>query len=139
MQKFRLADGTELIGRAALSDTMEDFIVDALSALAASVIGYLSIKGRAKAAAKSAPQGYPPLGLHPADGVVEMSRAVYRVGKLLHRTCQCESILVKTGHTFCEAVGILIFIQRYSKEGTTPSAPHPGGGSASGAASIPAR
>ncbi len=50
MQKFRLADGTELIGRAALSDTMEDFVVDALSALAASVVGYVSIKRRAKAA-----------------------------------------------------------------------------------------
>jgi SNF family Na+-dependent transporter len=51
MQKFRLADGTELVGRAALSDTMEDFIVDALSALAATIVGYLAILRRRKHAA----------------------------------------------------------------------------------------
>lgn len=44
MQKFITADGTVLIGRAALTDTMKDIIVDLLGALAASVIGYVSIK-----------------------------------------------------------------------------------------------
>ena len=44
MQKFILADGTVLIGQAALRDTMKDLIVDALSALAVTVIGYYSVK-----------------------------------------------------------------------------------------------
>jgi hypothetical protein len=44
MQKFALDDGTNLVGRAALQDTMKDLIVDALSALAASVVGYFSIR-----------------------------------------------------------------------------------------------
>ena len=44
MQKFALADGTKLVGRAALADTMEDIIVDALSALVISIIGYSSLK-----------------------------------------------------------------------------------------------
>lgn len=44
MQKFLLEDGTALIGRAALADTMEDLIVDCLGALAASLTGYLSLK-----------------------------------------------------------------------------------------------
>lgn len=44
MQKFALADGTQLVGHAALSDTMYDFIVDALSALIISILGYYSIK-----------------------------------------------------------------------------------------------
>lgn len=39
MQKFRLENGTELIGRAALSDTMEDIITDVLGALVVSVGG----------------------------------------------------------------------------------------------------
>ncbi len=43
MQKFILEDGTVLIGREALSDTMEDIIVDCIGALVASVVGYLSI------------------------------------------------------------------------------------------------
>lgn len=51
MQKFRLADGTELVGRAALADTMEDFIVDGLSAFSAAAMGYVTIKRRAAAAA----------------------------------------------------------------------------------------
>ena len=46
MQKFRLEDGTELIGRAALSDTMDDIIVDALGALSASVYGFIHLKVR---------------------------------------------------------------------------------------------
>lgn len=44
MQKYRLADGTLLIGNSALKDTMKDLIVDALSALIISVIGYFLIK-----------------------------------------------------------------------------------------------
>lgn len=46
MQKFRLADGTELVGHAALSDTMKDIIIDAVSALAVTLIGYLSMLGK---------------------------------------------------------------------------------------------
>lgn len=44
MQKFRLEDGTVLIGHAALSDTMKDIIVDCAGALIASVIGYFNLK-----------------------------------------------------------------------------------------------
>lgn len=44
MQKFALEDGTQLVGRAALSDTMEDLIVDAIGAFIMSVIGYISLK-----------------------------------------------------------------------------------------------
>ncbi len=48
MQKFMLEDGTQLIGREALSDTMGDIIVDAGSALIMSTIGYFVIKRREK-------------------------------------------------------------------------------------------
>ena len=44
MQKFMLADGTLLVGHAALADTMKDIIVDVLGSLLASVIGYFSIR-----------------------------------------------------------------------------------------------
>lgn len=44
MQKYKLQDGTELIGKEALEDTMEDLIVDAASAFVASTIGYISLK-----------------------------------------------------------------------------------------------
>lgn len=44
MQKFKLKDGTELVGRTALEDTMEDLIVDAVGAFTASSIGYISLK-----------------------------------------------------------------------------------------------
>lgn len=44
MQKFMLEDGTQLIGRAALADTMEDLFVDALGAFIISLLGYLSIR-----------------------------------------------------------------------------------------------
>ena len=44
MQKFRLENGTELIGHAALSDTMKDIIVDTLGAFIASIIGYFNLK-----------------------------------------------------------------------------------------------
>ena len=44
MQKYALETGIVLQGRNALSDTMEDIIVDAVGALVASTIGYISIK-----------------------------------------------------------------------------------------------
>ena len=44
MQKFALDDGTNKIGQAALSDTMKDIIVDALGAVATSIMGYISLK-----------------------------------------------------------------------------------------------
>ena len=44
MQKFALKDGTLLMGREALSDTMEDLIVDGIGALVISIIGYISLK-----------------------------------------------------------------------------------------------
>lgn len=48
MQKYMLADGTQLVGSAALHDTMEDLIVDAVSALIVSVFGYLMLKRQQK-------------------------------------------------------------------------------------------
>ena len=44
MQKFMTGDGEVLVGRAALTDTMKDIIVDCLGALTASVAGYISLK-----------------------------------------------------------------------------------------------
>lgn len=44
MQKFALEDGTGLIGRAAVTDTMKDIIVDAVGALIISAVGYISLK-----------------------------------------------------------------------------------------------
>lgn len=44
MQKFKLKDGTELAGRTAVEDTMEDLIVDGIGAFVASTIGYISLK-----------------------------------------------------------------------------------------------
>jgi len=44
MQKFALEDGTELIGRLALIDTMKDLIVDLIGAFVISIIGYISLK-----------------------------------------------------------------------------------------------
>lgn len=46
MQKFRFEDGTNLVGHAALRDTMKDIIVDCCGALLASVVGFVSIKNR---------------------------------------------------------------------------------------------
>lgn len=48
MQKFALADGTQLVGHEALTDTMKDIIVDALSALTISMLGYYSMKDTEK-------------------------------------------------------------------------------------------
>ena len=44
MQKFTLENGTQLVGRAALADTMEDLIVDCIGAFTMSTIGYISLK-----------------------------------------------------------------------------------------------
>ena len=44
MQKYKLQDTTELIGREAVKDTMEDLIVDGAGAFIASGIGYISLK-----------------------------------------------------------------------------------------------
>ena len=48
MQKFMLENGTQLVGRAALADTMEDMIVDAIGAGVMCIIGYFTLlrKGR---------------------------------------------------------------------------------------------
>ena len=48
MQKFITADGIVLTGREAVSDTMEDIIVDALGALVVTAIGYLNISKQQK-------------------------------------------------------------------------------------------
>lgn len=48
MQKFMLADGTVLVGHAALSDTMKDIMTDALGALIASIIGYAGLRKNPK-------------------------------------------------------------------------------------------
>lgn len=44
MQKFMLEDGTQLIGRAALADTMKDIITDVCGAAAVAAVGYLAMK-----------------------------------------------------------------------------------------------
>lgn len=44
MQKYALESGEMLIGRAALTDTMKDLIVDAIGALVMSAAGYVSAK-----------------------------------------------------------------------------------------------
>lgn len=48
MQKHSLADGTPLKGHLALADTMKDIIIDALGALAASIMGYIGLKKNKK-------------------------------------------------------------------------------------------
>lgn len=44
MQKFALENGQSLTGRAALTNTMNDLIVDALGAIVMSIVGYVSVK-----------------------------------------------------------------------------------------------
>ena len=44
MQKFALENGNLLLGRAALTDTMKDLIVDCLGAFIMCIIGYISLK-----------------------------------------------------------------------------------------------
>ena len=46
MQQYMLHDGTILIGKAAVFDTMKDLIVDTLGALVICIIGYFMIKNR---------------------------------------------------------------------------------------------
>ena len=46
MQKFLLQDGSALVGKAALTDTMKDLIVDFAGALVAAVCAHASIKKR---------------------------------------------------------------------------------------------
>ena len=46
MQKFMLEDKTQLVGRAALTDTMKDLIVDAVGAFIMSFLGYFSLKNK---------------------------------------------------------------------------------------------
>lgn len=43
MQKYRLAGGQDLVGQAALRDTMKDIIVDAVAAFVVSLLGYLTM------------------------------------------------------------------------------------------------
>ncbi len=44
MQKFALEDGSKLIGRAALRDTMSDIIIDCFGSVISAIIGYISLK-----------------------------------------------------------------------------------------------
>lgn len=44
MQKFAFQNGTLMIGREAIIDTMEDLIVDSIGAFIMAVIGYISLK-----------------------------------------------------------------------------------------------
>ncbi|MDD4541862.1 MAG: hypothetical protein PHR78_06870, partial [Eubacteriales bacterium] len=44
MQKHSTEAGVPLVGQAALADTMEDFIINVLSALAVSIAGFLSVR-----------------------------------------------------------------------------------------------
>lgn len=49
MQKFRLEDGTQLVGHAALADTMKDLILDFVGAAVVVVAGYIGARKKAKA------------------------------------------------------------------------------------------
>jgi uncharacterized membrane protein YjdF len=46
MQKFITADGTVLIGREAVTDTMEDLIVDTLGAMVVTAFGYVNLRNQ---------------------------------------------------------------------------------------------
>ena len=48
MQKFATMDGTLLVGREALVDTMKDLIVDSIGGACVAIIGYFSLKTRKK-------------------------------------------------------------------------------------------
>ncbi len=58
MQKYALEDGTLLVGREALADTMEDLIVDAVGALVMCIFGYISVKHK-QIREKNSPGGQP--------------------------------------------------------------------------------
>ncbi|MFL2099761.1 hypothetical protein [Desemzia sp. FAM 23991] len=53
MQKFITADRTVLVGRDALVDTMEDLIVDALSALVVCIAGFLNLRKQERKAPRN--------------------------------------------------------------------------------------
>ena len=59
MQKFRNEDGTLLVGKSALNDTMEDLIIDAISAATVAVIGLLTNIKRKKRAVPMKPEKMP--------------------------------------------------------------------------------
>lgn len=59
MQKFRNEDGTLLVGKSALDDTMEDLIIDAVSAATVAVIGLLTNIKRKKRAVPMEPGKMP--------------------------------------------------------------------------------
>lgn len=44
MQKYALESGEQLIGQAAVADTMKDLVVDAIGAFVMSLLGYISLK-----------------------------------------------------------------------------------------------
>lgn len=44
MQKFLMEDGTPFVGRAALKDTMEDFMINSIGSFTMALIGYISLK-----------------------------------------------------------------------------------------------
>ncbi|MDD2503168.1 MAG: hypothetical protein PHP79_06495 [Clostridia bacterium] len=44
MQKYALRDGTPIVGREALTDTMHDLIIDIIGAGVISIMGYISLK-----------------------------------------------------------------------------------------------
>lgn len=48
MQKFALENGTQLVGRNALQDTMKDLIVDIAGAFVISLMGYIALKNKKK-------------------------------------------------------------------------------------------
>ena len=57
MQKFRLEDGSVLIGREALRDTMWDIIIDAIAAASVAILGFFTSLKRKKEALISEAQG----------------------------------------------------------------------------------
>ncbi|MDR1363525.1 MAG: hypothetical protein LBJ35_05695 [Spirochaetaceae bacterium] len=64
MQRYRLKDGTLLLGQSALYDTMKDLIVDVLGALAICIIGYAMLKQKNRRSFKLLPpvEWTPPAG-----------------------------------------------------------------------------
>ena len=78
MQKFRNEDGTLLIGSAALSDTMEDLIIDAIAAATVAFIGPITnikLKRRkhkkAKFSSRATPENQPALSSESSPSEIE--------------------------------------------------------------------
>ncbi len=90
MQKFRLADGTLLVGHAALSDTMKDIIIDALSALTVSIIGYVGLKVRLNRAAASDTDSAESVAELAAEGVGERVREAKERRRARHDKSRAE-------------------------------------------------